>query len=502
MYFIITMVFGVMIGITLNMFGQVTELLPEIIKNNFESGMVADHQTQSNQAKKKDKNIKYWVAPMDTNYRRNKPGKSPMGMDLIPVYEVSNDEQYTDLVKISPEVVNNLGVRTEKVTFSSTARIINAVGYIHYDENLISHVHLRTDGWIEKLLVKAEGAFVKEGELLFELYSPNLVSAQEEYLQSLTSGNKRLISASRERMRSLGIQKEQIRMLAKMGKVQHQIQVFAPRSGVVSALNVREGMHVKPSNVIMSVVDLANVWLIADVFERQSDWVRAGQKAHAKLSYIPGKLWQGKVDYVYPYLDPVTRTLKVRLKFDNPGFKLKPNMYAQVIIFDDNQIEALTIPREALIRSGLGERVVISLGDGRFETRDVTAGYESNDRVEILSGLSADEKVVTSAQFMIDSEASLKASFKRMKKTDKTNESVVAKKITGSAVINKIMLDKHAINLTHEPIDELGWPKMTMDLSVAENVNLDQVKVGNQIHFGLERLDSNQYIINMIQVVQ
>ena len=370
-----------------------------------------------------EKEVLYWVAPMDANYQRDKPGKSPMGMDLVPVYA---DAAAGDAITISPEVIQNLGVRTAKAEISRLWRGIDTVGYVDFDESKVSHIHLRTEGWIENLVVRSEGERVKKGDRLFDFYSPELVNAQEEFVQALSAGNKGLVSASAERLLALGISKQQVSALRKNRKVRQTISVFAPQDGVVSTLPVREGMFIKPSMNVMSLADLSSVWLLAEVFERQADWVSMGDAAQVTLSYLPGREWQGKVEYIYPSLDPKTRTLKVRLRFDNPEEALKPNMYANVKIFGGAKTNILVIPMEALIRTGRNERVIVALGEGRFEARTVKAGIESGDWVEIASGLKAGEEVVVSGQFLIDSEASIKASINRMSKQDEMNDMEMA----------------------------------------------------------------------------
>ena len=361
---------------------------------------------------RKDREILYWVAPMDPSYRRDAPGKSPMGMDLVPVYadEVSGG----DTVSIDPRVVQNLGVRTAAVERGPLWRRISAVGYVAFDERRISHIHLRTDGWIEKLNVKSNGERVSQGDLLFELYSPDLVNAQEEYLQALRGSNDYLKQASRERLEALGVSAGQIKEIARQRRASQLVRIYAEHDGIVDALSVREGMYVKPVTEVMALADLSSVWLLVDVFERQADWVKPGQPAEVRLDYLPGRVWNGSVEFVYPTIDPKTRTLQARLRFDNPDEALKPDMYASVYIYAGPKKDVLSIPREALIKTGAGQRVILALGDGRFRPQRVTAGIESGDYVEIVSGLEEDDQVVTSAQFLIDSEASLQASFRRM----------------------------------------------------------------------------------------
>ncbi|MGB5261513.1 MAG: efflux RND transporter periplasmic adaptor subunit [Gammaproteobacteria bacterium] len=363
-----------------------------------------------------EQEILYWVAPMDPNYRRDKPGKSPMGMDLVPVY-ADADAGDGSGVTIAPEVVQNLGVRTAVAERSRLWRGIDTVGYVDYDESMVSHIHLRTEGWIENLAVESEGARVTRGQRLFDLYAPELVNAQQEFIQALKIGNQGLVRASRSRLAALGIPDSQISQLEKDRKPGQTIPVYAPQDGVVASLSVREGMFVKPADVIMSLADLSSVWLLAEIFERQADWVKVGQPATVSLSFLPGRTWEGTVEYIYPSLDPKTRTLKARLRFPNPDEALKPNMYANVKIYGGPQEAIVVIPIEALIRTGREERVIIARGGGRFEARRVRAGIESGEWVQMLAGVAPGEEVVVSGQFLIDSEASLRASMRRMDAT-------------------------------------------------------------------------------------
>ena len=359
-----------------------------------------------------EKKVLYWVAPMDANYRRDKPGKSPMGMDLVPVYEEASDD--SGAVIISPAMVQNLGVRTAVTEKGRLGRMIDTVGYVSFDESLISHIHLRVEGWIEKLYVANEGERVKKGDPLFELYSPALVNAQEEYLEALKSNNQRLIGFSRDRLLSLDISIDQVENLRKTRKVKQNVTFRARQDGIVTSLSTPQGMFVKPATRIMSLVDLSKVWVQVEVFERQAGWVEEGQPAEMMLSFLPGRTWQGDVVYVYPELDKKTRTLRVRLKFDNPEENLKPNMYANVKLYTGIKDNILYVPSEAIINSGRMTRVLIAKAGGKFYAREVKTGIESGDYTEILEGLQEGEKVVVSGQFLIDSEASLKGSLTRM----------------------------------------------------------------------------------------
>ena len=449
-----------------------------------------------------EKEILYWVAPMDANYRRDKPGKSPMGMELVPVYAESGD---AEVVSINPVVVQNLGIRTAKVERGKLWRRIDTVGYVTFDEDRLTHIHLRTSGWIEKLHVKSNGVRVKKGDLLFELYSRELVNAQEEYIQSLRSNNNYLSRAGKERLEVLGMSLEQIKKVRKSRVASQLVQVYAKQDGVVHGLNVREGMYVKPLTEVMTLVDLSSVWLLVDIIERQVDWVAEGQPTEVTLPYLPSRKWEGKVAFVYPTIDPKTRTLQVRLQFDNPQEDLKPNMYADVKIYAGPKENTLSIPRTALILAGDKDRVILSLGDGKFRAREVTAGIETGDWVEIVAGLKENDKVVISGQFLIDSEASLKASFTRMDdSTIKELPEVKEKKaevITGMGKINSVLAKESKVNLSHQPIKALGWPEMTMDFKVKEGVELNKLQTGQEIHFTLEKSESGNYEISKIHIM-
>ena len=360
-----------------------------------------------------EREVLYWVAPMDPNYRRDEPGKSPMGMDLAPVYADEVDGQ-PGVVKIDPTIINNLGVRTVKAERGELSRRIETVGYVSYDEDTVQHVHTRVDGWIEKLATKASGESVEKGQLLFELYSPTLVNAQEEYLVALRSSNKLLLKASRERLASLGVTSSEVARLDKERNIRRLIRVYAETDGVIAHLGVREGIFITPATEIMSVAKLDTIWVIAEVFERQAAWVAAGQRAMVELDYLPGEVWEGTVDYVYPELDPKTRTLNVRLRFDNQSERLQPNMFARVTIFGEGFGDVVHIPREALIRGGSVNRVVLALPNGRFRSQPVKIGIESGDRIAIREGISAGDLIVASGQFLIDSESNIEAALERM----------------------------------------------------------------------------------------
>ena len=373
---------------------------------------ISDHLLSANQStvNEEDEPL-YWVAPMDPEYRRDKPGKSPMGMDLVPVYAA---EKQPGVVEISPQIVNNLGVRTVRVRRSSLGQDIRTVGYVQYDEDRLIHIHPRVEGWIEKLHVTAAGGPVSQGVALYDLYSPQLVNAQEELVLAMRRSNTRLLKAAEDRLLSLQLSSDFIAALKRDGAVRQTVTFRSPQSGVVDNLNIREGFFVGPTTTLMSIGALEDVWVEAEVLERQAGEVRVGQPVTMRLDHLPGKAWQGKVDYIYPSLEATTRTLRVRLRFPNADRDLRPNMFAQVTIHSHNDDEVLNVPREALIRTGKQDRVVRALGEGRFKSVEVRTGRVAGDHVEILQGLSEGEEVVSSAQFLLDSESSKTSDFLRI----------------------------------------------------------------------------------------
>jgi Cu(I)/Ag(I) efflux system membrane fusion protein len=441
-----------------------------------------------------ERTILYWKAPMDPNFRSDRPGKSPMGMDLIPVY-ADAEEDGVGVVTINPQVVNNLGVRTEKAQYSVLSRRISTIGYVGYDEDTLQHIHTRVDGWIEKLEITATGDPVSEGQTLFELYSPTLVNAEEEYLTALRGGNASLIKASRERLDALGISIGEINRLEQSRRVNQRMAVSAQNNGVVANLAVREGQYITPASDVMSIADLERVWVLAEVFERQADWIRPGQRAEVELDYLPGKKLQGTVDYIYPELDLKTRTLKVRMRFDNVAGFFRPNMFARVTIHGTETAAAVHVPREALIRGGAVDRVVLALGEGKFRAQPVQIGIESGDRVEILSGVGTTDLVVTSGQFLIDSESNLESALARL---DERVAHRSASAVQVAAIVRGIDTAKHKITLEHEPIAEWSWPAMTMGFAVDDEQLLMDLKNGESINVTIEEQADGIYVVTAI----
>jgi Cu(I)/Ag(I) efflux system membrane fusion protein len=295
-------------------------------------------------------------------------------MDLVPVAHESNRaDGNAATVTIAPSVVNSLGVRTLAVERRRLPRRVETVGYVEYDRTRLRHLFPPADGQIEELSISSEGERVEKGQFLFQLFSPMLGSSADK--------------------------------------------TYAQQDGVVVELNIIEGSYVNSTTRVMTLADLDTVWVVADVFEGQASWVEPGQPAEVRLPYVAGSSWQGTVEYVYANLDPVTRTLKARLRFDNPDELLKPNMHADVTIDCGALEDVLAVPRDAVIETEHEQRVVLALGEGRFRPRLVETGVESGDWVELTAGVDEGDLVVVSSQFLIDSEANLQLSLQRMTET-------------------------------------------------------------------------------------
>jgi RND family efflux transporter MFP subunit len=384
---------------------------------------------------KTGKKVKYWAAPMDPTYIRNQPGKSPMGMDLVPVYEEEGEEKEpASTIRIDPVTMQNMGVRLGRVKRKPLVKNIRTFGNITYDERRIYTVNTKFNGWIEKLYVNFVGEAVKKGQPLFDIYSPELVTAQEEYFlaiqqnrdlkdspyNSIREGARRLLKASRTRLMYWDISEEQIKKIENRGTVQKTLTIYSPAKGVVVKKNAFQGHYVKAGEHQYEIADLSKVWVDVDIYEYELPWIRNGMPAKMELSYIPGKIFKGKVLYVYPFLTAKTRTARLRLEFPNPDFQLKPNMYANVNLESAVAKDSLVIPQEAVIDSGVRKVVFVALGKGKFQPREVKLGVEGNDNeFQVLEGLKENEQIVISAQFMLDSESRLREAIQKMLEVQK-----------------------------------------------------------------------------------
>lgn len=440
----------------------------------------------------------YWVAPMDPNYKRDKPGKSPMGMDLIPVYEnQGGEDEGPGTITISPNVVNNLGVRSGEVTRAVMQEKIVTVGYVQYDQDKLIHIHPRVSGWIETLYIKAAGDPVKAGQPVYDLYSPELVNAQEEFVLALNRDNSRFIEAARERLKALQVSDKFINTLQSNRLIQQTVTFYAPQEGVVDNLNIREGFFVQPGTTLMSIGALDEVWVEGEIFERQASLVKVGDHVTMALDYIPGKTWHGKVEYIYPTLDSKTRTARMRLSFENPDRKLKPNMYAQITVHTQSEEDMLLIPREALIRTGDQNRVVLDLGEGKFKSIAVKVGQINTEFAEIIEGLEEGERIVTSAQFLLDSESSKTSDFKRMHHEDERPESVWVE-----GEIQMTMPEERKVSVSHDAIEAWNMSAMTMNFNVDQSIDFETLSPGTVLHMELNYTEGEGYVITGTHIMK
>ena len=384
-------------------------------------------------AAKKERKVKYWVSPMDPGYVSDKPGKAPCGMDLVPVYEEEGGEAAAPgTIAVEPNTLQSMGVRTGKAEVRPLARSIRAVGTVNYDERRLAIVTTKINGWVDRLYLKVTGEPIRKGQPLISIYSPELVSTQKEYLLALKNlktlekgpfpelgdSAKRLVEASRRRLEYWDISRGQITALEKTGQVKKDLTLTSPVNGIIIKRMVTQGQMVQAGMPLLEVADLSEVWIDGDIYEYELPWVKVGQHAEVTLAYIPGETFKGKVQYIYPYLKGTTRTARVRLSFKNPGLKLKPEMYGQVYIHAPLPQPVVAVPAEAILDSGEKQIVFIALGKGRFEPREVKLGVEGDGGWrEVISGLKGGEEVVTSAQFLLDSESRIREAIAKMLRT-------------------------------------------------------------------------------------
>lgn len=374
------------------------------------------------------KKILYWRAPMDPTYISDKPGKSPMGMDLIPVYE-GEAAAGGPTVAIDPVTMQNIGVKTTTVQKVDLYRAIRSVSHLDYNEETFTRVNIKFSGWIERLFVDKTGQLVRRGQPMVEIYSPELVSTQEEYLlayrnmqklddsafEDVAANARSLLAAARRRLLYWDITEPQIRNLEERGAITKTMTLYAPADGIVVEKRVEQGMRVMPGMDLFRIADLTSIWAYAHIYEYEAPWIEPGQPVEMELPYNPGKTYRGRIDYIYPYVDEKTRDIKIRLVFPNPHLDLKPQMYANVRIEARIGRAVTAVPDHAVIRSGRRNLVFVALGEGKFEPRDVVLGVQGQEGlVQVLDGLRPGEEVVTSAQFLLDSESRLREAIQKM----------------------------------------------------------------------------------------
>lgn len=356
-----------------------------------------------------ERKVLYWYDPMRPDQHFDAPGKSPfMNMELVPKYADENGMGMAGgtVVEIDPRMAQNLGMRTAEVKTGTFWQRVDAVGSVAVDENRIAVVEARAAGWVERLDVRAVGDSVRAGQVVAGIYSPELLAAREELALAQKLNDATLIDAAQTRLKLLNA--------STRGRPQRQTLIAAPQSGVVTELMVRQGAQVTPGMPLLKLADLSSVWILVEVPEAQAAWVAVGKSAEARLKSQPGKVFEGRVDYVYPLLDAQTRTLHARLAFDNADGALKPGMYADVTVFGGAQRDVTLVPSEAVIRTGTRSVVLVAESEGRYRPVEVTLGPERKDEIVVIAGLEVGQQVVVSGQFLIDSEASLLGAYNRI----------------------------------------------------------------------------------------
>ncbi|GBE36976.1 cation efflux system protein CusB precursor [bacterium BMS3Bbin07] len=434
------------------------------------AGVKAGEAVEEGSAKAERK-IKYWQAPMDPTYISDKPGKSPMGMELIPVYEDEAEDEVEGVIKIDPVTVQNMGVRTKKITKRPFFATIRTVGYITYDEELVQDVNTKISGWVEKLYVDTTGEDVDEGQKLLSIYSPALVATQEEYLQALqykkktsdsafanvVRGADTLLESTRKRLLLMDIDPRQIKALEERGEVQKSMVLRSPATGTVIKKPVFEGMKVNPGMKLYTIADLSRVWVMVSFYEYELPFLKLDQEAVMSLPYEPGVTYKGRITFIYPYLSKKTRTVQVRMEFENPDLKLKPDMYVNVVLKSRISADAILVPSEAVIRTGLRNIVITSLGGGKFLPKEVELGAEAEGFVQVLSGLKTDDIAVVSGQFLIDSESNLREAINKM---------LSAKKASQKMDMEKKKEDAGAETRKEDGVSKKAPQKMEMEMEM------------------------------------
>jgi Cu(I)/Ag(I) efflux system membrane fusion protein len=475
--------------------------------------------------------VLYYRNPMGLADTSPTPKKDPMGMDYIPVYEGEEpaaDAASAGQVRISTEKIQKLGVRTEAAALRVLGRTVRASGRVEPDERRITMISPKFEGYVERLHVDATGQPVAKGQPLFEVYSPEMVSAQREYAIAVqgalamkdaggeaAAGMAQLAEAALARLRNWDLSAEDVAALARSGEVRRTVTLRSPVAGIVTEKKAFQGMRFMPGEALYQVTDLSSVWVVADIFEQDIGLVKNGAGASVTLPAFPGKSFAGTITYVYPTLKPETRTVPVRIELGNPGQLLKPAMFAQVDVQLGAAARVLTVPDSAVIDSGTRRIVLMQRGEGRFEPREVKTGARGDSAVEILDGLEAGDEVVVAANFLIDAESNLRAAIGGLGgRTGQAGQgggtpaasapAVPAAQASkpvghqGTGSVDSIDEKAGVLTLNHEAIASLKWPPMTMEFKVADPALLAGLKPGAKLGFEIVERQPGEWVITRI----
>ncbi len=465
----------------------------------------------------KERKILFYRNPMGLPDTSPTPKKDPMGMDYIPVYEGEPDDEpaAANQIKIGTEKIQKLGVRTEAATLRNLDKVIRAAGRIEPDERRTYAIAPKFEGYVERLHVNVTGQPVGKGQPLFEVYSPELVSAQREYaiaaqgVESLKGaegsaqeGMRQLADSSLARLRNWDISEEQVKSLARSGEARRTLTFRSPVNGIVTEKKAVQGMRFMPGEALYQVTDLSSVWAVADVFEQDIGWVKSGAKAKVRINAYPDKIFEGTISYVYPTLKAETRTIPVRIELPNPNKLLKPGMFVQLELPTAAKGAVLTIPNSAVIDSGTRQIVLVQAREGRFEPREVRLGARSDDRVEVLDGVREGEQVVVAANFLIDAESNLKAAIGGFghgsaAPAEKPAAASVGNKAEGK--VEEVDAKAGTASITHGPVASLKWPGMTMEFKAANEAILKQLNPGAAIDFEFVERGQGEWVITSVK---
>ncbi|SEM76552.1 membrane fusion protein, Cu(I)/Ag(I) efflux system [Nitrosospira multiformis] len=484
---------------------------------------------------KPERRILYYRNPMGLPDTSPIPKKDPMGMDYIPVYEDEESAPADAAVKISIDRIQKLGVRTEQVSMRELSRTVRAVATVQADERRLHIVAPRFEGWIERLHVNTTGQAVRKGDPLMDVYSPDLITAQHEYLIArrgtrdvedggleVQAGMERLTESALQRLRNWDISAADLKTLQQEGKFTQSIIFRSPVSGVVLEKRAIQGQRFMAGEMLYQIADLSRVWVLVDVFEQDLAMIYLGQTATIRVEAYPDKVFPGEVTFIYPTVNPETRTASVRIELPNPQELLKPAMYGKVeFVSTQRKDRVLAVPESAILDAGTRQSVLVDLGEGRFEPRLVKLGKHANDYVEVLDGLKAGEMVVVKANFLIDAESNLKAalsSFARSSQDLMPSEARGRGQIAsgssgtvplspspfslshrGEGTIEAIDVANTTVTLAHGPIASLGWPAMVMDFKVLDPALLRMSKPGQKVAFEITEASPGEYVIVRIQ---
>ncbi len=435
--------------------------------------------------KPKERKALFYRNPMNPAITSPVPAQDEMGMDYIPVYadNDSDSDAPAGTVRIDPVTVQNIGVRTAVAEQRTLSRHIRAVGRVAYNEERLSRLHPKTEGWIKELRIDKTGSPVKKDDILLSIYAPQLVASQEEYL--LAMKNRRILGDSpfddirqgaidlertaRERLELLDVAEHQIRELESTHEIKKYLHIHSPFNGIAMKVGVREGQYVTPKTELYMLADLSKVWVYVDVYEYELPWVTVGDQVEMELTGVPGKTFTGRLAYIYPYAEARTRTVRVRLVFDNKERLLKPDMFADISIAASRQIDAVVVPAEAVVRSGIREQVFVVRGAGKFEPREIKLGITTSGVTQVLSGLEVGEEVVTSAQFLIDSESKLREA------TAKMMETLNAGQGNNSADASSDDMSMDDMNMDDMNMDDMNMDDMNMDDMNMDDMSMDEL---------------------------